>query len=146
MTYFEVKVRYSRQLEDGKMQKVSEVFLVSTLTFGDAEQKTLKEIEPYVFINGEKEVVSIKKVQYQELLLDQVGELANKYTAYYKVKVVLNTIDDNGKEVKQPYYLLVQDTDVESAHSTVKKHFRNCITDYTIDDVVKTKICDVIDK
>lgn len=146
MTYFEVKVRYSRQSEDGRMQKVSETFLVSTLTFGDAEQKALKEIEPYVFINGEQEVVSIKKVQYQELLLDKVGELTDKDTAYYKVKVVLNTIDDNGKEVKQPYYLLVQDTDVESAHSTVKRHFSNSITDYTIDDVVKTKICDVIDK
>ncbi len=143
MTYFEVKVRYSRQAEDGKIQKVSETFLVNTLTFGDAEVKVLKEIEP-LFVNGE--IVSIKKVQYQELLLDETGELEGKDTAYYKVKVVFNTIDDNGKEAKRPYFLLVQDTDVESAHSTVKRHFSKASEDYSIDDVLKTKTCDVLNK
>ena len=62
--WFETTVRYERQTEDGQ-KKVSEVYVVDALTFGEAEETITKEMEP--FATGEFEVKAISPAAYGEI-------------------------------------------------------------------------------
>ena len=141
----EVKVAFTKENEDGKLQKQQQVYLIETLTFADAESKALEQVKPFAHLGSDIEVAACKRVTYDRLLLDEVGELADKDTAFYKAKVTMNILDEStGREKPTSFYLLVEDTDVPAAHKTVQNHLKDSVNDYTIDDVVKTKIIEVI--
>ena len=140
----EVKVAFTKENEDGKLQKQQQVYLIETLTFADAESKALEQVKPFAHLGSDIEVQAIKRVNYDRLLLDEVGELADKDTAFYKAKVTMNILDESGREKPTTFNLLVEDTDVPAAHKTVQNHLKDSVNDYTIDDVVKTKIIEVI--
>lgn len=141
----EVKVAFTKENEDGKLQKQQQVYLIETLTFADAESKALEQVKPFAHLGSDIEVAACKRVTYDRLLLDEVGELKDKDTAFYKAKVTMNILDEStGREKPTSFYLLVEDTDVPAAHKTVQNHLKDSVNDYTIDDVVKTKIIEVI--
>lgn len=142
----EVKVAFTKENEDGKLQKQQLVYLIETLTFADAESKALEEVKPFAHLGSDIEVAACKRVTYDRLLLDEVGELKDKDTAFYKAKVTMNILDESGREKPTSFYLLVDDTDVPAAHKTVQNYLKDSVNDYTIDDVVKTKIIEVITK
>ena len=143
----EVKVVFTKENEDGKLQKQQQVYLIETLTFADAESKALEQVKPFAHLGSDIEVAACKRVAYDRLLLDEVGELKDKDTAFYKAKVTMNILDKStGREKPTTFYLLVEDTDVPAAHKTVQNHLKDSVNDYTIDDVVKTKIIEVITK
>ena len=141
----EVKVAFTKENEDGKLQKQQQVYLIKTLTFANAESKALEQVKPFAHLGSDIEVVACKRVTYDRLLLDEVGEHKDKDTAFYKAKVTMNILDEStGREKPASFYLLVEDTDVPAAHKTVQNHLKDSVNDYTIDDVVKTKIIEVI--
>lgn len=143
----EVKVAFTKENEDGKLQKQQQVYLIKTLTFAAAESKALEQVKPFAHLGSDIEVAACKRVTYDRLLLDEVGELKDKDTAFYKAKVTMNILDEStGREKPTSFYLLVEDTDVPAAHKTVQNHLKDSVNDYTIDDVVKTKIIEVITK
>ena len=147
MKLMEVKVVFTKENEDGKLQKQQQVYLIETLTFADAESKALEQVKPFAHLGSDIEVAACKRVAYDRLLLDEVGELKDKDTAFYKAKVTMNILDKStGREKPTTFYLLVEDTDVPAAHKTVQNHLKDSVNDYTIDDVVKTKIIEVITK
>lgn len=143
----EVKVAFTKENEDGKLQKQQQVYLIETLTFADAESKALEQVKPFAHLGSDIEVAACKRVTYDRLLLDEVGELKDKDTAFYKAKVTMTIFDETtGREKPTTFYLLVEETDVPAAHKTVQNHLKDSVNDYTIDDVVKTKIIEVLTK
>lgn len=143
MTYFEVKVRYTRYIADGKTEKAVYTALIQTLTFADAEAKALEQVENYAMAGCDIEVQAIKKVQYNALLLRQDGTQTGD--SYYRAKVMQTVIDEmSGKEKQIAVLLLVEEKDVVSAHRRVLDDYKDAMVDFTIDDVVKTKINEVI--
>lgn len=144
MTYFEVKVRYSQQGERSTLVKQQQdVFLINTLTFGNAEEVAVKQVKDFT-LDGDVVVMAIKKVTFENLLLETEDHLGK---SFYKAKIMLEMIDETaGKIKKLPQAILVEDVDVAAAHKRVQEFLKDCIWDYTIDDVVKTKIVQYIDK
>lgn len=47
-TFFESTVRYERNVEDGSVKKVSEVYIVDALSFTETEKRITEEMLPYV--------------------------------------------------------------------------------------------------
>lgn len=143
----EVKVAFTKENEDGRLQKQQQVYLIETLTFADAESKALEQVKPFAHLGSDIEVAACKRVTYDRLLLDEAGELKDKDCAFYKAKVTMTIFDETiGREKPTTFYLLVEDTDVPAAHKTVQNHLKDSVNDYTIDDVVKTKIIEVLTK
>ena len=64
--WFECKVSYDKAGEDGLLTRVSEVYLVDAMSFTEAEERIIREIEP--MITGEFIVDSIKKTKIGELI------------------------------------------------------------------------------
>ena len=63
--WFECKVKYEKDLGEGKTKKVIEPYLVDALSFTEAEHRIISEIQP--FMSGEFQVSDIKRVNIAEL-------------------------------------------------------------------------------
>lgn len=136
MKLFECGVRYNKMLENGMQKKVTELYIVDALSFSEAEQRIIKEMEPY----GEFDVVSEKITNYSELVRsgDAMADL------WYKVKINLVCIDEKTmREKKTPCWLLVQAKDIDDARRLTNEHMKDSVVDWNCESVSETKIMDV---
>ena len=133
--YFEVKVKMQKTMEDGQQKKVSEQYVVEAATFGEAEQRTIENLKPY--IEGEFSVTDIKIAGYAQIV--NGDDNADKY---FKAKVTFVAMDETtGKEKKTSEVYLVQSETLESAESDVKNYLNDNNT--TISSISETAILDV---
>jgi hypothetical protein len=136
--YFLVKVKYEKTSEEGKIVKVSELYLVDALSFTECEARIVKEMEP--FISGEFEVAAITKKNYTEIV---ENELAG-FDKWFECKLNFITLDEEkGVEKKTPVFILVQSDFVGTANDMIESHMKDSVADYTIEGVKETKIIDV---
>ena len=70
--WFESKVRYEKTMENGKVKKVAEPYLVDALSFTEAEARTIEEVTP--FISGEFTIMAMKRAAYSETFLFDNGD------------------------------------------------------------------------
>ena len=136
--WFECKVRYEKTLEDGKVQKVTEPYIVDALSFTEAEARIIEEMRPYM--SGEFTVSDIKRAKYAELF-PSAEEQADKW---YKCKVMFITLDEKkGVEKKTAAQMLVQAGSVRDAIDKLENGMSGSMADYEIASVTETKIMDV---
>ena len=133
--YFECKVKYVKMQEDGKEKKVSEQYVVSACSFGEAEKRITESLSAY--IQGEFDVTDIKIASFGEII-DGTGD-GDKF---FKAKVTFIALDEScGKEKKTSVLYLVQSDTLESAESDVKSFLNDGNT--TISSISETVILDV---
>ena len=133
--YFECKVKYVKIQEDGKEKKVSEQYVVSACSFGEAEKRITESLSAY--IQGEFDVTDIKIASFGEII-DGTGDGGK----FFKAKVTFIALDEScGKEKKTSVLYLVQSDTLESAESDVKSFLNDGNT--TISSISETVILDV---
>ena len=136
--YFEVKIQYQKILENGKEKKVTEQYVVESLSFTEAEARIIKEMTPYV--SGDFDVVSEKIAPYNEIFLSD-NSTDDKW---FVSKVGFITLDEKtAKEKKQTFRYLVQAATSELALDYTKEMFSHGMSDYSIDSVKDTPTLDV---
>ena len=136
--YFEVKIQYQKTLEDGKEKKVTEQYVVESLSFTEAEARIIKEMTPYV--SGDFDVVSEKIAPYNEIFLSD-NSTEDKW---FLRKVSFITLDEKtAKEKKHTFRYLVQAETSEKAMDYTKEMFSHGMYDYSIDSVQDTPTLDV---
>lgn len=135
MTFFEVKIKIDKVLEDGTQKKVSETYAVEAFSFTEAEARITKEMVPY--ITGEFNVTHEKIAQYNEVVFND-GEL------FFLVKYNLLTVDEvTGKERKQAMYVLFREETIDKAKEHAREYMKGSVVDYEIEAIKETKILDV---
>ena len=136
--WFECKVKYERTLDDGKVKKVTEPYLVDALSFTEAEKRVIDERTPYMM--GEFQVSDIKRARLAELFESDL-ESADKF---YKAKLTFITLDEKtGAEKKSSHMVLVQAGDFESAVKSLKEGMKDSMSDYVISAMTETPILDI---
>ena len=136
--WFECKVKYERTLDDGKVKKVTEPYLVDALSFTEAEKRVIEERTPYMM--GEFQVSDIKRARLAELFESNL-ESADKF---YKAKLTFITLDEKtGAEKKSSHMVLVQAGDFESAVNRLKEGMKDSMSDYVISAMTETPILDI---
>jgi hypothetical protein len=138
--WFEVKARYEQTQEDGTQKKVIETFVVRANDFAEAYNKAC-EYACNNLTSGEYDILNEKIASYAEIFLsDSIND-----DKYYRVKVVLITLNERtGKERKTPIMHLVQASSVDKARKYTDEFYSQTMTDFTINEVVETKITDVV--
>ena len=63
--WFETIVRYDKTMEDGEVKKVSEVYVVDAISFGEAEKRIAEEMKPYT--SGDFDIKNINPAPYSEI-------------------------------------------------------------------------------
>ena len=134
--WFECTIKYEKELEDGKLAKITERYLVDALTFTEAEARIIKEMKP--FINGEFEVANINPQKYSELFWNE------KADKWFKTKVNFIVLDEEkGVEKKVANYMLVQANDLKEARELLVEGMKGSMADWEIASISETKILDV---
>ncbi len=136
--WFECKIKYQKQQEDGTQKKVTEQYAVNALSFTEAEKRIMEEMSSY--ISGAFEVSDIKKARYKEVVFDD----ADSSDKWYKVKVQYITLDERtAKEKLSNVYCLVKASTSKVALNNTIEYLGQGMADYKIASVVETKIFDV---
>ena len=134
--WFECTIKYEKQLEEGKITKITERYLVDALTFTEAEARIIKEMKP--FISGEFEVANINPQKYSELFWNE------KCDKWFKTKVNFIVLDEEkGVEKKVANYMLVQANDLKEARELLVEGMKGSQADWEIASISETKILDV---
>ena len=133
MIFYEIKVNYQRQTGEDNPGNVKETYLVEGLTCADVETRLMDEIKPFIF--GDVEVPSCKKMQLYDLVTSPEGD------RWYKARVEMITLEDNGKETRKAVSILVQAENIDKALQTLRRHLESL--DCEIVSVTRSPILDV---
>lgn len=134
--WFECKVRYEKTGEDGLPQKVTEPYLVDALSFTEAEDRIIKEIQP--FVSGDFLVSNIRRARIAELFDNPSGD------RWYRAKVNFVTLDEEKAiEKKIASTMMVQAANLKDALTLLLERLSNTLSDWEVVAIVETAIMDV---
>ena len=134
--WFEVKVKYEKTLDEGKISKVSELYLFDALNFADAENRANEELIP--FISGEFIASSIRRARINEMFFNENG------SKWYRAKVNFISLDEEkGIEKKTATTMMVQASDIKDALEVLVAGMKGTMADYEVAGINETMILDV---
>ena len=136
--WFECKVRYDKTLETGLLKKVTESYLVDALSFTEAEERFLEELEP--MMSGEYNISDIKRAKIAELF-ESIDSADDKW---YKAKVAYIAYDEKtGAEKRTNQIMLIQAKDLRTAVKNLDKGMQGTLSDWDIISITETPIMDI---
>lgn len=134
--WFTVKVKYTKQLENGTFKRVTEPYLLSAISFTDAEARIYEELGTK--IRGEFLVLSIARTDIHDIFAYDEAD------AWYKGVISYDKFDDEGgnkKKIKNTF--LIGAESVKEANDRLVESLSTLMIDYTIDGVVVTPLVDI---
>ena len=135
--WFTVKVKYTKQLDNGTYKRVSESYLIAAFTFTDAEARIYEELGN--IIKGEFNVLSITRTELHDIFAYDDADV------WYKVKITYESqaLDDEEKTKKVTQNFLVSAHSVKDAFDRLKESLSTLMIDFKIPSVVKSPIVDI---
>lgn len=138
-TWFEVKLKYEKEIEaqDGRVKKVSEVYLIDAVSFTEAEKRMYAEVEKMG--QGKNFVIdNIKKSNINEVIPSESADF------WFKVRITISMIDDEaGKKKSSSQYFLVAGEEFKEAFMRLEKELEYMVIPYTVTSMVLSPILDV---
>lgn len=135
--WFTVKVKYTKQLEDGRLKRVTEPYLVDSVSFTDAEARMYEEIGQSV--TGEFLITGITKTEYADIFYYDDSD------DWYKCKLTYVSIDgDEGKEKKITSNFLVTASNVKEAYERIKESLSDMTVTFEVPSIMLTPIVEVL--
>lgn len=139
-TWFEIKVKYQKTMEDGSEKVVSEAYVVDALSFTEAESAIIDEMS--VYVSGELKVSGIGKAGYGEIFFSDVDD----DDKWYKAKLQFITIDEKSeKEKRSNVTYLVQAKSLARALRYIDEVMGKTMIDYDVIGLNETKLMDVFE-
>lgn len=135
-SWFTVKVKYTKQLDNGALKRVSEPYLVAAMTFTDAEARIYEELG--TIIRGEFHVVGITRTELHDIFAYDDADI------WYKVKVKYETADaDSEKTRKVTQNFLVSAGSVKEAYERIKESLSTLMVEFEIPSITVSPIIDI---
>lgn len=134
--FFTVKLKYTKQLDNGALKRVTEPYLIGAHSFTDAETRIYEELGDV--IKGEFQINAISKTEVQDIF--QYDDC----DSWYKAKVKYESVDiDSEKSKKVTQSFLVSADSVAQAHERIKENLSGLMVDFEIPSVAKTPIVEI---
>ena len=135
--WFIVKVKYTKQLDNGCFKRVTESYLVSAVSFSDAETRIYEELGS--LIKGEFSVTSITKTVFHDIFAYE----DDSYN-WFECKIsYLSEGNDSEKAKKTTNIFLVTANSVKEADARLKESLKTLIVDFIITSVKASSIVDI---
>lgn len=136
--WFEIKVKYTKVGEDGRERKVSELYLLDSMSFTEAEARIIEKLKE--MIQGDFRIEAIKKSNITELVESKDGN----DDKWFKAKVAIIDADSiSGTEKKTNQYFLVAGSDVDKALENLKKSLSTYVIPTDVVQIGDSNIMDV---
>ncbi|MDC3253189.1 DUF4494 domain-containing protein [Crocinitomicaceae bacterium] len=134
--WFTVKVKYTKQLDNGALKRVSEPYLVAAMTFTDAEARIYEELGQV--IRGEFNVVGISRTEVHDIFVYDDADV------WYKVKVKYETVDADAEKAKKvTQNFLVSANSVKEAYERIKESLSTLLVDFEIPSIAVSPIVEI---
>ncbi|MGB1103730.1 MAG: DUF4494 domain-containing protein [Crocinitomicaceae bacterium] len=134
--WYTVKVKFTKEFQDGTLKRVTEPYLVSSLSFTEAEARIYQEVGE--FVRGEFLVTSISKTDYADIFHYEEAE------DWYKCKVTYVTEDaDSGKEKKINNNFLVSAHNVKEAYERMEESLKGLMVTFEIPTIALTPLVEI---
>lgn len=135
-SWMECKVKYTKQMENGALKRVTEPYLMAAYTFTDAEARIYEELGSV--IRGEFHVMAITRKEIHDIFAYDDADV------WYAVKVKYDNYDaDSDKSKKVTQNFLVTANSVKDATERIKECLSTLMVDYEITSVIKSPIVDI---
>ena len=135
-SWFTVKVKYTKQFQNGTLKRVSEPYLLGALSFTDAEARIYEELGTR--IRGEFHIIGISRTEIQDIFAyDDTG-------IWYKCKIsYLVENDENEKQKKISQQFLVEADSIKDAYERLKESLSSIGVDFEIPSILLSPIIDI---
>lgn len=134
--WFTVKVKYTKQMENGALKRVSEPYLLAAMTFTDAEARIYEELG--ALIRGEFNVVGIARTELNDIFAYDDADI------WYKCRVRYENFDaDSEKSKKVTQNFLVGANNVKEAYERIQESLNTLMADFEIPSIVASPIVDI---
>ena len=134
--WYESKVKYNNSLQ----KKVTETYLVDSISFTEAEARTIEFVSPYVSEDGELEVVGLKQTTIKEVLSNSEGD------KWFVCNFVFHLMVDNGKDKQTKYSIMVQANTIDEGKKSAERFMLGSMQDWEMKSITETKIIDIYQK
>ena len=135
-SWFTVKLKYTKQLDNGTLKRVTEPYLIAAMTFTDAEARIYEELGNA--IRGEFMVSGIARTEIHNIFPIDVSNV------WYKCKVAYECIDDEGgKNKKVNQYFLTEGSSVQDACENLNNNLSDLMEDYKVLSVAESPIIEI---
>ncbi len=140
MSQYEVKVKYTKELPNATLKRVSENYLLAKAeSFTDAEAIVTHAI--LADIRGESSIEAIKKVAFQEIMYAD-----NNEGDWFKCSTTYTSENpDTGKDTTIKNVYLVQARNIDDASDIMKEYMGGMQDQFEIPSIVKTSILGVVE-
>lgn len=136
-SWFTIKVKYTKQFEDGRLKRVTEPYLVDAVSFTDAEARIYEEIGSQV--TGEFQITGISKTDYADIFYYEDSD------DWYKCKLTYVTVDgDQGKEKKVSNNFLVTAGNIKEAYDRIKESLSEMTVTFEVPSIMMSPIVEVL--
>lgn len=134
--WFSTKVKYTKHLENGNLKRVTEQYLLTAMSFTDAEARIYEEMG--AMVQGEFIVSGIAISDINEVFpYEDVGE-------WYKCKISYELLDDESDKAKAlTQFFLVEADSVIVAYERLMESLDGLVNDFKITAVAKSPIIDI---
>jgi len=134
--WFTVKVKYTKQLENGTFKRVSEPYLLAAMTFTDAEARIYEELG--AIIRGEFDVISISRTELHDIFA------YDDSATWWKCKVTYESAEHNSEKVKKvSQNFLVSAETAKEAYERIQESLSTLMVDFNIPSIVFSPIVDI---
>ena len=131
-----VKVKYTKQLENGSFKRVTEPYLLAAMTFTDAEARIYEELGS--IIRGEFNVVGIVRTEIHDIFFYEDADV------WYKIKLSYESMDaDSEKAKKVSQNFLVTAHSIKEAYDRIKESLATLMVDFEIPIISVSPIVEV---
>ena len=134
--WYESKVKYNNSLQ----KKVTETYLVDSISFTEAEARTIEFVSPYVSEDSELEVVGLKQTNIKEVISNSEGD------KWFVCNFVFHLMADNGKDKQTKYSIMVQANTIDEGKKSAERFMIGSMQDWEMKSITETKILDVYQK
>ncbi|MDX2361687.1 MAG: DUF4494 domain-containing protein [Crocinitomicaceae bacterium] len=134
--WFTVKVKYTKQLDNGALKRVSEPYLLAAMTFTDAEARIYEELG--AIIRGEFNVTGISRTEIHDIFAYEDSGI------WYKCKATYDNIDaDTEKAQKVSQNFLVEASSVKEAYERLTESLKGMLVEFQIPTIGVSPIVDI---
>lgn len=134
--WFTAKVKYTNQLDNGKLKRVTEAYLIAGMTFTDVEARIYEELGQT--IRGEFNVVGIARTEVHDIFAYDDSDV------WYKCKIKHESADaDSEKAKKVTQNFLVSAASVKEAYERIKESLSTLLVDFEIPSITASTIVEI---
>lgn len=139
--WYKFRVKYGKQLDNGKTKKVSEEYLVDAESFTETEKRAAKAASK-LFETRSFDITAISREPISEIIRNENDDEDNKW--YKAVVAFVTENEETGEKKYSPQNIYVQATDTTDADSRLSDHMRNSIEEWVVKSIAETKVLDVL--